>query len=164
MSKEPVQLKGKDLEWVRQELIESQDGICILCERSFEEFPEMIACVDHCHQTGFVRAALCLNCNGMAGKVEQRAIRAKQELTYVEWLDNLMLYLKAEQTHYIHPSEAPKPRKLKKNAVKKLNKLYREKYPKKKKDLVYPKSGKCTAQFKKLFEEFNFTEEDYLLK
>jgi hypothetical protein len=146
-----IQLKRKDLTKVRAELYERQGGKCILCERSFDDIQDT-PCVDHCHQSGYVRALLCRHCNSQAGKIENRAIRAKQGLTKMEWLNNFHTYITAEHTEYLHPSVAPKAPKLGKRLFNKIKKHY----PK----IEYPKSGKIT---KKIQELINRLEAEDLL-
>lgn len=159
MSGDTIQLRPCDLDKVRKELLEKQDNKCILCERDFDS-SDMIACVDHDHITGKVRAVLCIWCNANAGKIEQRAVRAKQNLTALHWLNNFHRYITADQTNYLHPSEIPKKPKVKKLVFNKMIKLFKEKYPKKKVP-DYPKSGTLTKTLEKLFEEFNIDDVHY---
>jgi hypothetical protein len=63
--------------------------------------------LDHDHETGYIRDVLCLNCNGMEGKVFNRARRANKG-GELEWLKNLVSYLERHSTPqhggYIHPT------------------------------------------------------------
>lgn len=158
MSSNPIQLKPSELDTVRQELLKKQNNKCILCERDFAG--DLIACVDHDHVSGHVRAVLCTWCNANAGKIEQRANRAKQNLTSMAWLMNFYKYITADHTNYLHPSEIPKKPKVKKTSFNKMIKLFKEKYPKKKVP-DYPKSGTLTKSLEKLFEEFNIEDVHY---
>jgi hypothetical protein len=54
--------------------------------------------LDHDHATGFIRDVLCLNCNGIEGKVFNLARRAKATLTVEEWLGNLLAYYQRHAT------------------------------------------------------------------
>ena len=65
-----IQVENKHLSEIRKKILEKQENKCILCERTVTK--DMVMCVDHCHKTGRIRAVLCLNCNAMAGKIEQR--------------------------------------------------------------------------------------------
>lgn len=71
--------------------------------------------LDHDHSTGFIRDVLCLNCNGIEGKVFNLARRAKNNLTEQEWLENLIAYHKRHAVpqhggilHHTHKSEEEK--------------------------------------------------------
>ena len=110
---ENIQLKQKDLVDVRATLLESQGNICILCGRSAEVIGKTL-CVDHSHKTGLVRAVLCRNCNSMAGRVENSINRAKQGISFEQWLDNFVEYIKADSTCMIHPAHGKKKRRKRK--------------------------------------------------
>lgn len=71
--------------------------------------------LDHDHQTGFLRDVLCLNCNGIEGKVFNLARRAKGNMTEVEWIENWLAYHKRHATpqhggvlHHTHKTEEEK--------------------------------------------------------
>jgi len=150
-----IQLKQKDIKKIREKLLKQQKGLCPICNRKVER-----PTLDHdhtkrIHGTGRCRGVICSNCNVFLAKIENNSIRygiSKKNLPEV--LINISKYLSAQQTIYIHPSEAPKPRKLQKNCFKKLNKEYQKKYPKRK-PLQFPKSGKLTKKLEKLFKQFN---------
>ena len=50
-----------------EEMYAGQNGCCAMCNRTFERL-----CVDHNHETGKVRALLCVGCNRLLGIVESR--------------------------------------------------------------------------------------------
>lgn len=131
------QLKAADMSEVREMLVKRQNGKCVLCERDFKDIDDT-ACVDHDHTSGQIRAALCRHCNGIAGKIENRANRAKQGLTKLQWLNNFHAYINAEQTELIHPSNAPKAPILQKRLFNKIKKFYPT--------LTYPVSGRITKR------------------
>lgn len=71
--------------------------------------------LDHCHTTGFLRDVVCINCNGVEGKVFNLARRAKAGLTVEEWLRNLLSYYERHSTpqhggvlHHTHKTEEEK--------------------------------------------------------
>jgi len=45
------------------DMVRQQNGKCFVCHRK----PRQPLCIDHCHETGRVRALLCLGCNSMLG-------------------------------------------------------------------------------------------------
>ncbi len=103
----PRRIKASELHKVRKELIEKQGGRCALCDRDLTAMEPKNVCVDHCHDNGHIRAALCRNCNGMLGKIENLATRAKATFTRLEWLIRAVDFLslhKEPQTPYEHPT------------------------------------------------------------
>lgn len=55
---------------LRAEFVEAQGGNCAICSEPFNDSrrPQL----DHCHQSGFVRGALCGSCNVKLGWLENR--------------------------------------------------------------------------------------------
>lgn len=51
---------------VRDKLAKKQDWVCPICGRNLKR---LIVTLDHCHKTGYIRGALCNNCNGLEGKL-----------------------------------------------------------------------------------------------
>lgn len=84
--------------------------------------------LDHDHTTGFIRGVLCINCNGIEGKVFNLARRAKAGITERDWLHNLWVYW---NTHSIpqyggvyHPThKTPEEKRLERNAKAKKRRL-----------------------------------------
>jgi len=161
------QLKQKDLKELRERLYKEQKGICPICKTQIR-LDEAV--VDHQHKTlkeragvngaGLIRGVLCLRCNsvegGMVNKYKRYGVYLKD---YVQFLRNLADYLEQEPLPYIHPTEAPKIPKVGKRDFNKLLKLYKIKYPKRKKGLTYPKSGKMSKKWIELFDEFDILED-----
>lgn len=98
----------------RELLLKKQNYKCALCKCDFREqtlkgrkrVPKYKPALDHCHTTGFVRAVLCVNCNGREGEIWNRARRCMRDGTAVEWTEGLVAYWKLHstpQTAYIHP-------------------------------------------------------------
>ena len=75
---------------VRAKLLGQQKYTCPLCQGSMKGGKKKPA-LDHDHQTGYLRDVLCLNCNGMEGKIFNLARRCGkgEELRF---LQNLMDY------------------------------------------------------------------------
>ena len=83
-------LKQSDVPMVRDKLAAKQGWVCPLCLGSLKSKQ---AVLDHCHDTGRVRAVLCRNCNGTGeGKVRTAAIRCASKTGMIEWLENLAAY------------------------------------------------------------------------
>lgn len=132
---EPIQLKGKDLKPLREKMLKEQEGFCPITKVIIDSEQ---AVVDHCHDSGFVRAVLSRSVNTAEGKCRGAWIRFAKNtgISYGDFLRNLADYVDQQHTNLIHPTEAPKPIKLGKRIFAKIKK----EYPK----LTYPKSGKVT--------------------
>lgn len=110
-----TKMKTKDIPVLKKEILAAQGFKCLLCQIDLRKVEARNICLDHCHKTGFVRGVLCRNCNGVLGKLENLATRAKKDLTQIAWLDNAVSFLKANQgrplydhIHPTHKSEAEK--------------------------------------------------------
>jgi len=153
------QLKQKDIKPIRDMILnEDQSGICLICGKE-----PKIACLDHSHKkrikgTGLIRGVLCSSCNVFIAKSENNCMRygfSQNELPDI--LRSMAEYLERDHYPYIHPSEAPKPKKLKKRSYNVLKKAYigRAKF------YSYPKSGYLTKPLARLFEEYNIVPQFY---
>jgi hypothetical protein len=111
-----VILKTKDLQEVRKKLLNEQNGCCAICKRSFSltlnaRGTALVACVDHDHQTGYVRGVLCAGCNGLEGKLRGLQRRAGlSQIDLADWAAALADYLRQEQTNLIHPAHGTNTR------------------------------------------------------
>lgn len=65
-------LKYSEIAPFRNAMLRSQGGRCALCQLPCSEAD---ACLDHDHQTGFVRGVLHRSCNALLGKVENNEKR-----------------------------------------------------------------------------------------
>ena len=52
-------------------MVEEQNGVCAICAGPPDTRWKKLA-VDHCHETGKVRGLLCMVCNTMLGRLENR--------------------------------------------------------------------------------------------
>ena len=89
-----MKLKVKDIQKLRQLLIIKQGHTCYLCGIPFGE--GFVACLDHDHRTGHVRAVLCQNCNGIEGKIYNLSRRASRKSTPKEFLQRVLGYWNVE--------------------------------------------------------------------
>ena len=108
-------ITAKQAVQVRTKLLQRQGYVCPLCKGSMKSNSKKSPALDHDHQTGFLRDVLCVNCNGIEGKVFNLARRARGPLTEDEWLRNLLAYWERHQTpqhggilHHTHRTEEEK--------------------------------------------------------
>jgi len=152
------QLKSKDIPQLREKILKKQKGKCPICLNQIET-----PCLDHSHVkklkgTGLIRGVVCRACNIFLAKSENNCIRYGVKIKNLPLiLRNMADYLEKDHYPYIHPTEAPKVKQLKKTSYKKLKKVY----DKKKKFPEYPKSKKLTKDLKLLFKEYSIEPEFY---
>lgn len=60
-----------------------QAGCCAICKKHQNEFTKKLA-VDHCHETGKVRALLCAFCNTSLGNMNDDIELLKSAIDYLE--------------------------------------------------------------------------------
>ena len=114
-----------------RQLIQRQQGNrCAVCSVDFnrvtvknrKRVPIATPCLDHDHDTGFVRGVLCNTCNGKfgEGKVRQAAKACSREESPLNWLRSMLAYWEKHetpQTIYIHPDHKTEDEKrLRRNA------------------------------------------------
>jgi len=103
-----TKMKTKDIPAVKAEILKAQGYRCLLCTIDLRLVESRNVCLDHCHKTGFVRGVLCRNCNGILGKLENLATRAKKDIHQLVWLDNALAFLRKHTGRpvydYIHPT------------------------------------------------------------
>jgi len=69
------------------EMHRKQGGLCAVCLRGQPadySAPRRFLLVDHCHQSGAVRALLCSPCNVGLGRFEDDPARLRSAATYIE--------------------------------------------------------------------------------
>lgn len=93
-------LKAKEVAEYRRKLLEKQGGICTLCKLPIEPGDDTL---DHCHDTGHVRAVLHRNCNQVEGRIRTWAKRAYGDAT--EFLEAMVEHWRKDYSHYaVHPN------------------------------------------------------------
>ena len=100
-----IRLKESQLPKLKKELLVKQNGMCPLCKRNMSGLSHDNVVVDHDHESGYVRAALCRNCNGIEGKIKMLAVRCSSLKGYMNWIIRLANYYhkhREPQTNYIH--------------------------------------------------------------
>jgi hypothetical protein len=70
-------------------MLSAQSGVCAICRRPETRVDPRTECVralavDHCHETGKVRALLCCACNAAIGLLQHDPQRALAIAAYVE--------------------------------------------------------------------------------
>ena len=102
-----VRMRPRDIKPTKLRLAAKQGFKCALCLIDLKTLPEKDWVLDHDHSTGAVRSVLCRNCNGMEGKVYNRANQAKRGNTALFWLIRLVKYYEyhnKNQTGLLHPT------------------------------------------------------------
>ena len=108
-----TKIKAADVARIRSALLDKQKHLCPLCEGSMKGTKGKKPALDHDHTRGHIRDVLCLNCNGIEGKVYNLARRcgSGQEL---RWIKNLTAYWEKHQTsqhgliHHTHKTPLEK--------------------------------------------------------
>lgn len=59
-------ITAREIPILRAKLQKKQKNRCLICRRDLRR---LIAVLDHCHKTGYIRGVLCNNCNGIEGKI-----------------------------------------------------------------------------------------------
>jgi hypothetical protein len=114
-------IKASQAVQVREALLKQQGYRCPLCHGSLTARSKKAPALDHDHQTGFIRDVLCINCNGIEGKVFNLVRRAKAELTPLAWLENFIAYHQRHMTPqhggiYHHTHKTAEEKRLATNA------------------------------------------------
>jgi len=66
-----------------REMHESQGGCCAICNKEDIKDTRKMA-VDHCHDTGAIRALLCLNCNAGLGQFKDSTEALLKAVLYLK--------------------------------------------------------------------------------
>lgn len=77
---------GVTLEWYNERFAE-QNGVCAICERpetAVIKGKVIAMAVDHCHDTGKVRALLCRSCNNAIGAFEHDPTFLQKAIEYLD--------------------------------------------------------------------------------
>lgn len=92
-------LKQTQLKAVRQDFVDKQGGRCAIC---YCPLPNDAAVMDHDHKTGYLRAALCRNCNGIEGKIKNLCNRGKRQFDQLWYIKRILDYW---ETHDVDKPE-----------------------------------------------------------
>jgi len=150
------QMSQKEIKDLRELLATNNDNLCPLCEQVFD-VGEMA--LDHCHESGQIRGTICKRCNSLEGIFRSRWVRSgvAKKVSLETYMRNLADYLDKEHLPILHPSHAPKPRKLmisSYNSLVKEIKAYNKVAAKTIKIPPYPKSKRLVKKLKELYDKF----------
>lgn len=112
-------IKTTQVAAVRQDFADKQGGRCAIC---LQPTPPASQVLDHDHTTGFLRAMLCRNCNGIEGKIKNLARRGQRMYDHRWFVNRLFKYWEehddARPEHgLLHPShKTDDEKRLKRNA------------------------------------------------
>ena len=162
--KNPKQLKKSEISSLRITLLQQQGGRCPICKKCITD-----PCLDHEHKkrlggSGLIRGVVCRTCNSFIAKAENNCLRCKIELKQLPHvLRSIADYLEQPHKPFIHPKEAPKPKKLQKSSYNQLIRRMVIDGVGLKKGLPpkYPKSGKLTKTLEKLYEKVEIEPQFY---
>lgn len=108
---------------IKKELIRRQLGKCPITGRDLRAMTSTNVVVDHCHQSGVIRAALPRAINGLEGKALNLCLRwggCKSKSEVIRMLRGLADYLehhRTPRTEWIHPDHLePHEKRAKANA------------------------------------------------
>lgn len=77
-----------------------QHGLCVLCGQKIEIGDDTL---DHCHETGHIRAVLHRNCNQIEGRIRAWARRAYCDPD--DFLEMLVNFWRQDYSHFaVHPN------------------------------------------------------------
>ncbi|QYN80515.1 endonuclease VII [Kosakonia phage Kc304] len=105
-------LTGKLYKEQKQNFYDAQHGRCLLCKRELSSDVQSNH-LDHDHdlngpKAGKVRGLLCNLCNAAEGQMKHKFNRSGlkgQDVDYLEWLESLLTYLKADYSkNNTHPN------------------------------------------------------------
>jgi Zn-finger nucleic acid-binding protein len=110
-------MKQSEIPKVRKMLVAKQNGVCPICGRDLTRMNPVNVVIDHCHTTGYVRAAMCRGCNKVEGSVKNLLTRwgkAKSVTDMWMTLERLVKFWKVHSTpqtdiiYYGHKTAAEK--------------------------------------------------------
>lgn len=89
-------------------LWKEQGGKCPVCEGDGKNNKGVFdICLDHCHESGQCRGALCRSCNGALGKMENAVGRwgagGMEYSKVIPWIRRALEYYDQPQQPYLYP-------------------------------------------------------------
>ena len=138
------QLRPKDVKPYRLQLLKKQKGICPLCGFKIEIHQ---ATLDHCHESGHIRAVLHRNCNQVEGRIRSWVNRAGKHIEPIAFLEAILAHWTAEyDLRPLHPNHRTATQKeiivLKRKRKKLKSRAAKKRYDKK---IKYLQEQDCGA-------------------
>ena len=90
-------IKASQVAPLTQVLLKSQGGKCPLCGLPIGPRAKKTPALDHDHDTGYIRDVLCINCNGIEGKIRNLFRRMGVHMTKLEAAARLVAYWERHQ-------------------------------------------------------------------
>ena len=90
-------IKASQVAALTQVLLKTQGNACPLCGMPLGPRTKKTPALDHDHDTGYIRDVLCLNCNGIEGKIRNLVRRMGTHLPKIDALKNLLAYWERHQ-------------------------------------------------------------------
>ena len=104
-------LPTREIAGLRAKKLKRQKGICPLCQEDILEGEDTL---DHCHESGNIRAVLHRSCNAAEGQVLRWAKQRSRGDDPVLWLKNLIKYWNKDYSkNPIHPVHGRKRKRRK---------------------------------------------------
>lgn len=95
----------KEIPIHRARLAQEQNNVCPICELPFGS---ATICLDHSHDTGHLRSALCSQCNLMTGKLERAAKRTRNPKAFLNNAGAYVLLHAQNPSQFLHPAHLTK--------------------------------------------------------
>ena len=162
-----IQLRAKDIPEYRNRLVKEQNGLCAICKEPLNLTSKTSGVsLDHQHKTlaetigvngaGLIRGVLCRDCNVFEGKIWNNSKRYNKFSNLPEFLRAVADYLEQPNHPWIHPTSAPKPKKVSKRQYNKLCKAYAASHLTAKMP-VYPDKRAISKKLESLFDRFEIS-------
>jgi hypothetical protein len=111
-----AKLPNRELKGLRAKKLKRQKGVCPLCKTEILEGEDTL---DHCHDSGNIRAVLHRSCNAAEGQVKRWSGQRSRGDDPAEWLRNLLRYWSKDYSkNAIHPTHGRKRKRRKRRAKK----------------------------------------------
>jgi len=108
--KQPLlkQITTKQISETKKQFAQKQNYICPLCKTDFSDHDFSKIHLDHDHETGMIRGALCAGCNRFEGKTKNAKQRFLKniEISFEDFVKNLVEHWESNKTnpsYILHP-------------------------------------------------------------
>lgn len=108
-------LKASQVKPVTEVLLKRQKNKCPICEGALSARSRKTPALDHDHTTGYIRDVLCVNCNGIEGKMHNLVRRIGKDKCKLDMLERIKQYWMRHETpqhggilHHTHKTEEEK--------------------------------------------------------